>query len=81
MNQVDQFFLADLGIDTLGEVGIVGGDPPRTLAGVAALAEGAAQRQQGGCAKVDGIGAQRNRLDGVAGASVRLRPPQWRPDF
>ena len=66
-HQVDQPLRADLRVEALGQLGVVGGDTPGAFAGVAALAEGAPHGQQGGGPHVDGIGAQGNGLDGIAG--------------
>ena len=58
MDQIDQLLRTDFRVEPLCEVRIIGGDTPWAFAGIATLAESAAQRQQGRGAEVDGIGAQ-----------------------
>src|SRR3989304_3325825 len=63
--EVHQATSADVWVDPLAEDGVGGADAPGAAAGVALLADGAAQGDEGGRADVDGIGAQGDRLDHV----------------
>ena len=71
VDQIDGAMVAVFRIESAGEVFPLRGDSPVALASIAVSAHVTTQRDQRGGSDVNRVGAQRNRLDDVGGATNR----------